>query len=111
MRVLMAVEDEHHAYLDAIAGAIQAQRPHLDLAVAGLGALEKESSRRVSQMVICSQLPSTVPRNWLAWVELSLDPGQPSKMCVGQRCSKMCNPTLDDLISVVDEAEEMMSGG
>src|SRR5919107_2575952 len=39
MRILVAFEDDYRAYADALAKAISAARPHLDVATVGLEAL------------------------------------------------------------------------
>ena len=44
----------------------------------------------------------------MAWVELSVDPTRPSKICVGGRYSESTNPTLEVLLAVIDEVEELI---
>jgi hypothetical protein len=47
------------------------------------------------------------PGGRIAWVELSLESTRPSKVCVGGRYSESINPTLEVLLAVIDEVEEL----
>ena len=38
-----------------------------------------------------------------AWIELSLDPTQPTKIRVGERYLERTNPTLSELVEIIDE--------
>jgi hypothetical protein len=108
MRVLVAFEDNYRAYRDVIAAAIRALRPRTEVQTADVDVLEEEVKRLDPQVVICSR-PNTVdPRGRPAWIELSLDPLQPSKICVGGRYSEQTNPTVDALLEVIDEVEELL---
>ena len=42
----------------------------------------------------------------VAWVELSLDPERPSRVRLGEQRWETLNPSLEELLSVVDEAEK-----
>ena len=83
-RILVAFEDEYRAYADALAKAISAARPHLDVATVGLEGLQTEVTRLDPHVTICSSPnPATEQQEGkLAWVELSVDPHRPSKFCV-----------------------------
>ena len=60
-------------------------------------------------LVICS-LPVTAGyRDIVCWVELSLEsPTQPSVVCVDGRYSKHNNPTLEELLRILDEVEQLL---
>ena len=89
-----------------IAAAIRVLRPHAEVETATLEALGEEVERFDPELVICTQ-PNTVDAGGrIAWVELSIDPTQPSKVCIGGRHSEWTNPTVDVLLAVIDEVEE-----
>jgi hypothetical protein len=108
IRVLVALEDDYRAYREVITAGIQILRPHAEVETASLEALGERIERFDPHLVVCS-LPNAVdPGGRLAWVELSVDPLQPSKICVGGRYSERTNPTLDVLLAVIDEVEELV---
>ena len=107
-RVLVALEDDYRAYREVIAAGIKSIRPHIEVDTSSLEALGERIERFDPHLIICSQ-PNTVdPGGRPAWVELSLDPLQPSKICVGGRYSERANPTVDALLEVIDEVEELV---
>jgi hypothetical protein len=109
MRVLLAFEDDYRAYRGVIAAAIQILRPQAEVVeTAGLEALREEIERFDPQLVICSR-PNTVdPGGRPAWVELPMDPLRPTRVCVGGRYSERTTPTLDMLLGVINEVEELI---
>jgi hypothetical protein len=44
---------------------------------------------------------------WDTWVELSVDPTLPTKVSAGGRCYERTNPTLEELLGVLDEIEQL----
>ena len=113
MRILIAFEDDYCAYADALAKAIRAARPHLDVvATVGLEALQTQLTRLDTHLVI-SSLPNPAAEQGdeeegkliLALVELSVDPRLPSQFCVDSRRWESLNPSLEVLLDVVDETE------
>ncbi len=112
MRILVAFEDDYRAYASALTTAISAARPRLNVATVGLGALQTEVERLDPHLVICS-LPNPAPpeqEGRLSWVELSVDPHQPSKFCVSGRRWESLNPSLEELLGVVAETEQLLAG-
>ncbi len=94
-----------------IAAGIQVLRPQVEVTTSGLDALEEEIARLDPHLVICS-LPATMgPGDRLAWVELSIDPTQPTVICVGGRYSEVRNPALEVLLRVIDEVERLIAEG
>ena len=63
------------------------------------------------EIVICS-LPKDGDANYVrAWIELSLDPLQPTKVRVNGEHSEVINPTLDALLVIIDEVEQLARTG
>ncbi len=72
--------------------------------------LEAEVKRLDPQLVIFSSRPDLaealgdeVP----SWVRLSQHPERPWRIRVGERRGELLNPTLEELISVLDETERL----
>lgn len=103
----MAIEDEFRSYRGAIAGGIQVLRPHTEVVAIGVENLEMELARFDPHVVICTLPDSASTSEWLAWVQLSLDPLRPSLVSVAGRRSEQRNPTLDNLLVVIDEVEDL----
>jgi hypothetical protein len=108
-RILVALEDEFRAYREMIAAAVRVLRSHARVQSAGLEALSEEIEHLDPHLVVCSR-PNTVdPASRSAWVELSIDPTRPARVCVGGRYSERTNPTLEVLLGIVDVVEEQLA--
>jgi len=116
MRILVAFEDDYRAYADALAKAIRAARPHLDVSTVGLEVLQAGVELLDPHLVICSSPNPLPPKQQqqegtlLAWVELSVDPHWPSKFCVSGRRWESLNPLLEELLAVIEETERLLLG-
>ena len=107
----MAFEDDYRSYADALVTAIRAARPHLNVATTvGLEALQTEVARLDPHLLICSSLDPIFEQEGklLAWVELSVDPHRSSKFCVSGRRWELLNPSLEELLDVVEEVEQLL---
>ena len=115
MRILIAFEDDYCAYADALAKAIRAARPHLNVATVGLEALQTQTAHLDPHLVI-SSVPNPAAEQEdeeegkliLAWVELSLDPNLPSQFCIDSWRWETLNPSLEELLDVIDETERLV---
>jgi hypothetical protein len=92
-----------------IAAGIQILRPHTEVVAADLDVLKEEVRHFDPHLVICS-LPATAGYgDMVCWVELSLErPTQPSVVCIDGRYSEYNNPTLEELLRVLDEVEQLI---
>jgi hypothetical protein len=60
--------------------------------------------------VISSQPNSIDPaNNKVAWVELPVEPSSPADICLDGNHREAYNPTLVELVSVLDEAEALLA--
>lgn len=107
IRALVAFEDEYRTYRAVIATAINILRPHIEVMVARPTAVHDQIRCFAPQVVISSRPKATSGTEVPAWIELSLDPARRSNVCVGARQVEMLNPTLDRLLAVIDQAEEL----
>lgn len=105
MRVLLAFEEEYRVYGQALADAIPAFRSYVQVAVTDTWGLEAQVERFDPQLVICSSpIPSNpVDSKLIGSIELSLEPDQASRFRLGGRRWESSNPTLGEILSVVDE--------
>jgi hypothetical protein len=69
-------------------------------------ALAEEVDRFHPRVVISSRSRIASLNRVLVWVELSLDPTRPTKIHVGGRCTEIINPTLERLLTIIDELEQ-----
>jgi hypothetical protein len=110
MKVLLALEVEYRTYMEAMAAAIREFRPHIEVVAISGGSkdLESETKRLEPQLVICSPpVPENPVDERLALIELSPDSVQPTNFRVGERYWQSANPTLGEILSVVDETKSL----
>lgn len=107
MRILIAFENEYRIYGETIARVIRELRPSIEVTVAEAGTLGEEVGRLLPELVISSRAKSLSLACKPAWIELSLEHGRPSRICVGGGCSESQDLTLGELLSVVDEAQRL----
>jgi hypothetical protein len=108
MKVLLALEVEYRTYMEAMAAAIREFRPDMEVVAISRGSkdLESETKRLEPQLVICSPpVPENPVAKRLALIELSPDSAQPTNFRVGERHWQSANPTLGEILSVVDETK------
>ena len=109
MRILLAFEREYRLYIVTIAEALRTFRSNVEVALTEVGNLEAEVERLAPQLVISS---SPIPTNpvdpkLIASTELSVEPDQPSRFRLGERHWESTNPTLGEILSVVDETRRL----
>jgi hypothetical protein len=101
----VALEDDYRVYRETIAVGLRVLRPDIEVETAPLEALEEELERFDPQVVICSAHEGVESVGILAWIELSLDSMKPTKIRVGERLIERPNPTLRELLELIDESE------
>jgi len=111
MRVLIAYEDSHRSYGEALAGAVLGMRPHAEVSLVQACELRGEVGRLDPHLVVSGK-PNTVdPEGRAAWGTLSDEPDEPSEVCVGGRRRGLKNPGIEELLAVFDEAEALVGDG
>jgi hypothetical protein len=107
MRVLVAFEEAHRVYGETIANAIRRSRSGVEAQALDRVALEEVVHRWDPHLVICSPpIPDNPISTREAWVELAVDTERPSKVRLGDERWETLNPSLEDLLWVVEEAEK-----
>ena len=116
-RILVTFENDYRAYADALVSATTAARPHLEVALlVGVEALQTEVQRLDPHLVICSssnpaaagQEEEEQEGRLLSWVELSVNPQRPSKFCVDGQRWESSNPSLKEVLGVIEETEQLL---
>ena len=104
LRVLIAVEDRHRVYREAIGEFFRSARPDFDVREVSPRGLHTELRRFGPQVVVHGGPPTPIPDLLPCWVELSLDPALPTVLRTGRVRREVVNPSLGDLLGVIDEA-------
>ena len=104
MRVLMTVDRRNRAYGEAIAEAIGALRPRMQVSVVTPEGFEEELARVKPEVVVCDRPDPAGADDSLAWVEFLVDDDRPSRVRVGGRRREIISPSFIELLAVVDEA-------
>ena len=108
--VLVAYGDEHRSLKEAVASAISQCRPDFRVTVSRPGELGTEVTRLDPVLVIYGGGSGLVRQDGnRTWFELPPDPNVPATIRVGGRGqTTRINPGLQDLLSVLDEAERLV---
>jgi hypothetical protein len=102
--VLVAFEDTYRAYREIAAACLRIIYD-CEVETCTIGALEGEIERLRPKVVICDGLADVEEKGVFAWIELSVDPAEPTKVRLGKRRWELTNPDLQDLIEIIDQVE------
>ena len=103
--MVILVAFELRSYTEAIGGAIQTLRPHVEVAMAEPDELGAELVRLAPDLVVCSRSNPTDRSDSPAWVEFSPYDGPEAMVCVDGWYSKLEKVGLADLLAVIDLTE------
>ena len=108
IRIIVAFEDEFHAYQGTLAAAIRILRPDSEVVTAVLKELGGVAKRFGPDIVIGGRFKDAEVEGVPAWIRLSLDPSQATTVRVEGKYSEMINPTLDKLLVVIEEVAQTL---
>jgi hypothetical protein len=109
MRILLAFQHKHTTHMDAVQSSIRRHHPQAEVLVVDLEALEEEIDRFKPDLVVAEPpVPENPGFKVPAWIELSIDPSQPSRFRVGQRQWESLNPGINELMGVVAAAQRLV---
>jgi hypothetical protein len=111
MRILICYEERYRAYSDVLERAIGGLRPEAAVASCRLAEMGEQVESFDPHLVVSSGKNTVDPGGRAAWYRLSPDPGEPSEACLGGRRSHRANPSLEDLLSFIDEVEALVGSG
>lgn len=97
------------SYRETIFAALKAARPHFEVLTTGPACLHRELARLSPQVVVCSRVTGLVNREVHAWVELYPNHAPESFVSLAGQQSVYPDMTFDDLLSVLDEAERLLT--
>lgn len=105
MVVIVAIEPR--SYRQAMGQAIQALRPHIEVVVLDPDTLEAGVARLEPHIVFANRPDAPAPTGRPAWVEFRPYEEPPARVHLAGRRRELAEVELSDLLSLVDEAEEL----
>jgi hypothetical protein len=111
VRILIGYEDSHRVYADAMQRSIRRLRPGAEVASCGVAELRAGVEGFDPDLVVSSRPNAVDPGGRTAWYVLSPEPGEPSEVCVGGRRREVENPGVEELLSILDQTEELVRTG
>jgi hypothetical protein len=98
----VALKDDYRVYRETLATSPRVLRPHAEVRSTTIEALKEELECFDPQVVICGGHEDVEADSRPAWIELSLDPTQPTKISIGIGYLEWTNPTVEALLEVID---------
>ena len=108
MRILISYEESYHLYSDALQRALSGLRPDAEVAACRLSVIGEQVESFNPNLVVSSRKNTVDPGGRSAWYKLSHEPDEPSEACLGGRRWRRPNPTLEELLSFIDEVEALL---
>ena len=106
MRLVVAIEPR--SYRQVIGEVIKALRPHAEVTVLQPGTLGAGIVRLRPELVFAARGPDTFgPTGRTAWVEFRPYEEPPARVCLTGRRWELEAVELSDLLSIVDQTEEL----
>lgn len=105
MQVLLAIEPR--SYRQAIGEVILLLRPHIEVTVLDPDTLRAGVTRLDPELVFANRPDTFAPTARSAWVEFLPYEQPPARICLAGRRRELEEVELDDLLSIVDETEEL----
>ena len=110
MRLVVAIEPR--SYRQVIGEAIRALRPHVEVTVLEPGTLGAGVGRLKPELVFADQPDTFGPEgkstSRTAWVEFRPYEEPPARVCLAGRRWELEAVELSDLLSIVDQTEELI---
>ena len=108
MRILIVYEDSHRAYGETMERTIRGLRPNMEVELAHLRDIEEALGGFDPHAVVCGHPNTFDPGSRAAWIVLAEEPDEPSEVCLGGRRTGLQNPGLEELLEMLDRAEELV---
>ena len=110
--MLVVVAIEPRSYRQVIGEAIRASRPHVEVIVLDPDTLGAGLRRLHPELVFANRPDDAfAPDGRGAWVEFLPYEHPPARVCMAGRRRELEEVELEDLLSIVDEAEELARAG
>ena len=111
MRILISYEDSYHVHSDTLERVLRGLRPDAEVTACRLSVIAEQVESFNPHLVVSSRQNTVDPGGRAAWYRLSPEPDKPSAACLGGRRWQRLNPTLEDLLSFIDEVEALVRSG
>jgi hypothetical protein len=111
IRIIIAFEDEFRAYQETLAATIRILRPEAEVTTAEPEKISWVAKRFSPDIVIGNTCKDTDLEGVPAWIDLSLDPAQVTRVNVDGEYSEIANPTLDKLLAIIEEVAQLTRTG
>ena len=108
VRVLLA--NDLRYYREAIAEALRALRPEVEITTVVPGDLDSSILRLGPDVVVCSEATDIVRKNVSVWVELYPGHEAHSIVSIDSMCTKYAKIELSDLLAIIDRAKAIHEG-
>jgi hypothetical protein len=111
MRILISYEDAYRVYAGTLQRALGGLRPEAEVAACRLSVLGEQVKCFNPHLVVSSRKNIMDPVGRAAWYRLSPEPDKPSEACLGGWRWQRLNPTLEELLSFIEEVEALVRSG
>lgn len=111
LRALVSFPESHNVYMEALAAAISADRPHTLVRCCVLEEMEEKVKSFDPHVVICSKSNEVDPGDRPAWIEIAIETRELSELCLAGDCSQEINPDLSRVLSIIDELDSLLAIG
>jgi len=105
VQVIIAIEPR--SYRQIIGEAIRTLRPHIEVVVLEPDTLRAGVTRLDPELVLANQPDTFAPDGRSAWVEFRPYEDPPARICLAGRRWELEAVELDDLLSLIDQTEEL----
>ena len=105
MQVIVAIEPR--SYRQVIGEALRALRPHIEVSVLDPDTLRAGVTRLDPELVLSNQPDTFASTGRSAWVQFLPYEHPPALICLAGQRRELEQVELEDLLSIVDEAEEL----
>ena len=111
IRIIVSFEEGFRAYQGALTAVIKILRPDAEVMTVEPEKIDGAARRFPPDIVIGNRFEGADLECVPAWVELSLDPTQWTRIKVNGDYSEIINPTLDELLVIIDEVAQLPRRG
>ena len=108
VRVLVAIEPL--MYREVLAFHFRQQRPQSEVVLLSPQTLEAEAKRMRPHLIVANEVPPML-KEMCFWVEVSTDDGLIADISADGYSTTIHDVSLEDLVAVVDKAEEELAHG
>jgi hypothetical protein len=105
MRVLVVFEDGYRAYREVIAAGLRILHEQYEVETSTLEGLAEQLERVRPDVVICGGPEDVEGAGVSCWIELNLDPTEPTKVRLGECRWELHNPQLEMLVGIIEKAD------